>query len=119
MSKNRDDDRLDTIVGPETSVRGDFHVKGGIRLDGQVEGRLEVTETIVTGPRSLLKGELRCRAAVIAGRVEGDIFAAGGIELQRGAQVFGNLSCSGLVVQPECLFHGYCSMVQASGRAET
>jgi cytoskeletal protein CcmA (bactofilin family) len=113
MSENRNDGRLDTVIGPETSVRGDIRVAGGVRLDGQVEGRMDVSETLVTGPRSLLKGELHCRAAVIAGRIEGDIYAADSVELQTGAQVFGNISSRGLVIQPDCLFQGNCSMVQA------
>ncbi len=114
MSKNRNDGRLDTVIGPETSVNGDFRVAGGIRLDGQIEGRMDITETIVTGPRSMLKGVVHCRAAVIAGRIEGDVYAAEGVELQTGAQVFGNISCRGLVIQPDCLFQGNCSMAQAS-----
>lgn len=113
MSKNRNDGRLDTVIGPETSVKGDFHVAGGVRLDGQIEGRMDVTETIVTGARSQLKGVVHCRAAVIAGRIEGDIYAAESVELQTGAQVFGNVSCKGLVIQPDCLFQGNCSMAQA------
>jgi cytoskeletal protein CcmA (bactofilin family) len=114
MAKNRNDGRLDTVIGPQTNVRGDLHVTGGVRLDGQVEGRMDVTETIVTGPRSLLKGELHCRAAVVAGRIEGDVYAAEGVELQSGAQVFGNISSRGLVIQPDCVFQGNCVMALAS-----
>ena len=113
MAKNHNDGRLDTVIGAQTSVKGDFSVTGGVRLDGQVEGRMDVSETIVTGPRSLLKGELHCRAAVIAGRIEGDIYAEEGVELQTGASVFGNIRSKGLVIQPDCLFQGNCSMVAA------
>jgi len=112
MAKDRTEGRLDTVIGPETSVKGDFRVAGGVRLDGQVEGRMDITETMVTGPRSLLKGELHCRDAVIAGRIEGNVFAAETVELQTGAQVFGDISCKGLVIQKDCVYHGNCSMVQ-------
>jgi cytoskeletal protein CcmA (bactofilin family) len=112
MAKNRNEGRLDTVVGPETSVNGDFRVSGSVRLDGQVDGRMDVTETLVTGPRSLLKGEIHCRDAVIAGKIEGDIYATEGVELQTGAQVFGDISSKGLVIQPDCVFQGTCSMVQ-------
>jgi cytoskeletal protein CcmA (bactofilin family) len=110
MAKSRNDGRLDTVIGPGTSIRGDFRVTGGVRLDGQVEGRMDITETIVTGSRSVLKGELHCRAAVVAGRIEGDVYAVDGVELQSGAQVFGNISSKGLVIQPECVFQGSCTM---------
>jgi cytoskeletal protein CcmA (bactofilin family) len=114
MAKNRNDGRLDTVIGPQTSVRGDFHVTGGVRLDGQVEGRMDVSETIVTGPQSLLKGELHCRAAVIAGRIEGDVYAVESVELQTGAQVLGNIMSKGLVIQPDCVFQGNCTMALTS-----
>ncbi len=110
MAKNQNDGRLDTVIGPQTSVKGDFRVTGGVRLDGQVEGRMDVTETVVTGSKSLLKGELHCRSAVIAGRIEGDVYAAEGVELQSGAQVFGNIISKGLVIQPDCVFQGNCTM---------
>ena len=110
MAKNENDGRLDTVIGPQTSARGDLHVTGGVRLDGQVEGRMDVSETIVTGPKSLLKGELHCRAAVLAGRIEGDIYAEGTVELQTGAQVYGNIQSKGLVIQPDCRFEGNCAM---------
>ncbi len=115
MAKNRAEGRLDTVIGPETTAKGDFRVDGGVRLDGQVEGRMDITETLVTGPRSLLKGEVHCRDAVIAGRIDGNVFAAETVELQTGAQVFGNISGKGLVIQRDCVFHGNCSMAQREG----
>ncbi len=104
--------RLDTIVGGETVFKGDCRINGGMRLDGQVEGRIDVSDTLLTGPRSFLKGEVHCRSAVIAGRVEGNVFATETVELQTGAQVFGNITCRGLIIQPGCFFEGSCSMVR-------
>ncbi len=110
MVKDRTGGKLDTIIGGETTLKGDCRVAGSLRLDGQVEGRMDVAEAFLTGPRSLLKGEVRCRAAVIAGRIEGNIFAGDTVELQAGAQVFGNITCRELVIQPGCFFDGNCSM---------
>ena len=111
----RDEGKLDTVIGPDTVVKGDLRVGGSLRLDGQVEGRIDVTETFQTGPRSLLKGEVHARDAVIAGRVEGDVHASGTVEMQAGAQVFGNIACKGLVIQRDCVFQGNCTMVQSEG----
>jgi cytoskeletal protein CcmA (bactofilin family) len=115
MSKS--EGKLDTVIGPDTSVKGDLHVGGSLRLDGQVEGRIDVAETFQTGPRSLLKGEVHTRDAVVAGRVEGDVYASDTVELQAGAQVIGNVSCKGLVIQRDCLFQGNCAMVRQVGES--
>lgn len=112
MPRNSQEGKLDTVVGPGTVVQGDFRVTGSLRLDGQVEGKVEVGETFLAGPKSFLKGELRCRDAVIAGRVEADVFAKETAELQTGAHVIGNIECNGLVVQRGSFFQGNCIMAR-------
>ncbi len=112
MIRKRTTGKVDTIIGTETVVKGDFRVVGGFRLDGQIEGKIEITEMFLAGPRALLKGEVRCASALIAGRIEGNIFASETVELQRGAQLFGNITCRALVIQPGCFFEGNCSMVR-------
>lgn len=105
--------KLDTLIGAQTRAKGNLQVDGCLRLDGHVEGDLDVAESFLAGPRSLLKGGLRCRDAVIAGRIEGDIIAAEGVELQTGAEVFGNITCRSLIIQRGCVFQGNCTMRQS------
>ncbi|MBN2537722.1 polymer-forming cytoskeletal protein [candidate division WOR-3 bacterium] len=112
MTKNRSEGKLDTVIGPETGIKGDVQVAGGFRLDGRVEGKLEVQETLLSGPGSLVKGELHCHDAVIAGRVEGDIHAQETVELQSGAHVVGNIRCKGLIIQRDSFFEGNCAMAR-------
>uniref|UniRef100_A0A7C4GC48 Polymer-forming cytoskeletal family protein n=1 Tax=candidate division WOR-3 bacterium TaxID=2052148 RepID=A0A7C4GC48_UNCW3 len=113
MGKAPSEGKLDSVIGPDTSVKGDVTVSGSLRLDGSVEGRMDVSDTLLTGPRALLKGDVHCRDAVIAGRIEGNIVAADAVELQTGAQVFGDITCRSLVVQRDCFFEGRCSMSDA------
>ena len=110
MAGKLPDGKLDTVIGPGTTVKGDLHVTGGLRLDGQIEGEVDVGETFLAGPKSLLKGGLRCRDAVIAGRIEANIVAAETTELQAGAHVIGNIECKGLVIQKGSYFQGSCIM---------
>jgi cytoskeletal protein CcmA (bactofilin family) len=112
MSRDKNGGKLDTVIGSETTVKGDLRVNGGLRLDGRLEGRLDVGDLFLAGPSSFLKGEVQCRSAVIAGRIEGDVRAKETVELQTGARVFGNISCQELVIQPGCAFEGNCTMVR-------
>lgn len=104
------DSRLDTVIGPGSAVKGDFRVSGGMRLDGQLEGKLVLDGGFLAGPKSYLKGELHCRDAVIAGQIDGNIHAREGVELQAGARVIGNIECKYLVVQRGSFFQGSCVM---------
>jgi cytoskeletal protein CcmA (bactofilin family) len=112
MTKNHSEGKLDTVIGPETGVKGDLQVAGSFRLDGRVEGKLEIQETLLSGPNSLLKGELHCRDAVVAGRIEGDVIAQETVELQSGANVVGNIRCKGLIIQRDSFFQGNCMMAR-------
>lgn len=112
MSRDKNGGKLDTVIGNETIVKGDLRVNGGLRLDGRLEGRLDIGDVFLAGPRSFLKGEVQCRSAVIAGRIEGNVRANDKVELQTGAQVFGNITCRELMIQPGCFFEGNCAMVR-------
>ncbi len=110
MPRDRSGGSLDTVVGPDSYVKGDVRVNGSMRIDGIVEGRIEVAGSLLTGPRSQVKGDVSCREAVVAGKVEGNISATDGVELQTGAQVFGDIGCKGLVIHRDVVFNGTCSM---------
>ena len=110
MSKKPSEGNIDTAIGPETSITGDLRVGASLQMDGTVEGKLDVSESVLAGPKALIKGEIRCREAVIAGRVEGNIYASETVELQSGARVVGNINCKGLVIQRDSFFEGNCTM---------
>ena len=109
---------IDTLVGPDTVVKGDVRSAGGLRLDGQLEGRVDVGEAFLSGPRSFLRGDLDCRSAVIAGRVEGNVLCRETVELQTGAHVKGDVRCAGLVIQRGSFFDGNCTMRREAEEAK-
>jgi cytoskeletal protein CcmA (bactofilin family) len=103
-------DRLDTFIGVTTSIKGNIGTQGSIRIDGQVEGNVDVSEAVITGPESFVKGNVICRDAVIAGRIEGNINAYENVELQTGAKVNGDITCGNLIIGKNCFFEGKCRM---------
>jgi cytoskeletal protein CcmA (bactofilin family) len=103
-------DRLDTFLGKASNFKGDITTQGSIRIDGQIEGKINVSEAIITGPESFVKGDINCKDAVIAGRVEGNVFASENVELQSGASVLGDISCNNLIIGKNCFFEGKCHM---------
>ena len=115
MGKN--EDRLDTVIGKNARIKGDINTEGGLRLDGQVEGNIDVQSVLITGKESFVKGEIRCKEAILAGRIEGNIFASGAIEMQTGAALFGDIHCKHLLIQKDCFFEGKCQMAGQEGES--
>ena len=104
------EDKLDTIIGSDTEVKGDVSVRSSLRVDGRVEGNVSVIETLFTGDKSVIHGEVHCKDGILAGRIEGNVFATGTIELQGRASVVGDVRCRNLVLDREAFLDGRVKM---------
>jgi cytoskeletal protein CcmA (bactofilin family) len=105
--------KLDTVIGPESEVKGDVSVRGGLRLDGRIEGNVSVMNCLFTGRGSFIKGEVHCQEAVIAGRVEGNVIAQGSIEVQASGAITGDVTCRNLILDHDAFLDGRVKMSEA------
>lgn len=104
------DERLDTIIGKNTTLKGSIKTKGGLRVDGIMEGDIEVSDTFVAGNTAHIKGDIKCKDAFIGGKIEGNIYSKGKIEMKSGAYLEGDVVCKGLVIEDNVYFNGKCTM---------
>jgi cytoskeletal protein CcmA (bactofilin family) len=109
---------LNTVIGKDSIVEGALEVKGGLRVDGMVRGRVSVSESLAVGDSGRIEADSTARVATIGGRVVGNIFAQDKIELQSKAVVEGDITTKNLVVEEGAVFHGMCNMKNTSSVAE-
>lgn len=102
--------KLDTVIGSETDVKGDVSVRGGMRIDGRIEGNVSVMDCLYTGKGARIQGEVHCKEGVFAGKIEGNVFAGGTIELHDGASVIGDIKCRNLVLDRDAFLDGRVKM---------
>ncbi len=101
---------VNTIIGAGTIVTGDVRVEGSIRVDGEFEGKVDATDTLIVGEAGKVEGNATVGNAVIGGRMFGNVFASGKIELERGSQLLGDIETRGLVIEDGVVFQGNCHM---------
>jgi len=110
----RDDERtvdaVNTIIGEGTRMKGDVTVEGSIQVDGEFEGAVDATDTLVVGETGKVEGDANVANAVIGGRMYGNVIASGKIELKRGSQLLGDIKTRGLVIEDGVVFQGNCQM---------
>lgn len=110
----RDEERItagvNTIIGEGTILKGDVKVEGSIQVDGDFEGTIDAADTLVVGESGKVDGDATVANAVIGGRMYGNVFASGKIELQRGSQLLGDIKTRGLVIEDGVVFQGNCQM---------
>ncbi len=105
---------VDTIIGQDTSLRGNYSSKRSIRVDGEIHGNVTSEDGIIVGVKGLVRGNLTAKSVVVGGRVKGNVTASQRLELRETAQVEGDLSASVLIIEEGAVFEGNCQMEDAA-----
>ena len=103
-------DKVNTIIGKDTTFSGTLDVSGTLRVDGVLKGEVNVTDTIAIGPTGEIDANVKTKNAVISGSVKGNIHATEKVELQAKAHITGDLVTKSLVIEQGAVFHGNCNM---------
>ncbi|MGI5173278.1 polymer-forming cytoskeletal protein [Treponema sp. OMZ 840] len=108
MISQYDDISVNTLIAPGTFIKGDMHLEGFIRLDGDIDGNIETSGKIIIGRQARVRGNITALAAVINGIVEGDIVAPEKVELFSTASVRGDVITKKITVEENVFIQGHC-----------
>ena len=89
--------KLETVVGADSAIKGEMVAQGPVRIDGSVEGDIRA-DCVIVGETGRIRGNVRARAMVVGGRVDGNIDASEIVELKNKAQVSGEICTAKLAV---------------------
>jgi cytoskeletal protein CcmA (bactofilin family) len=101
-----------TVIGVGSSFRGTLMVPGTLRIEGDVEGDILNCERLEIGEHGVMRADIEVKEVVVEGCVVGNIRALGVLELKSGARVQGDISATGVVMEPGVHFTGRCTMLE-------
>jgi cytoskeletal protein CcmA (bactofilin family) len=93
-----------------SKIVGKIFADSDFRIDGEVEGTITCNGKVVIGQKGFLKGSISCVNAEIIGTVEGDIVVTETLSLRGTAVIKGDVKTKVLMVEPNAIFNGTCSM---------
>ena len=103
-------ENLSTIIAKDSVFTGDLEVKGTLRVDGRIKGRILCDETVSIGATGEVEAEIDAKMVIVAGTVVGNIRTSEKIEMQAKAKVMGDVSTKNIVIEQGAIFHGSCQM---------
>ena len=118
MEKNRKIE-LSTMIGKGSVVKGSLEIKGGIRVDGEVEGSIQCDGFILIGASGVARSELKAKECLVSGQVEGDIQVQDQLELEKSARIKGNITARILRIHAGAVLNGNCTMSDAGSKTAT
>jgi len=101
--------KLETVIGPDSTVKGEMVVRGTVRIDGNLEGDIRA-DWVIVGETGRIRGNVKARAIVVGGRVDGNIEGSEIVELKDKGQVVGEICTAKLSISEGALFEGQSSM---------
>jgi cytoskeletal protein CcmA (bactofilin family) len=100
----------ETVVGPSVKIQGDVISEGNIRIEGQVTGKVQTTQSVYIGDKAKITADVIAGSAIIAGEILGNIKVGNHLIMQGSAVIAGDISCSILRVEDGARFSGKCTM---------
>ena len=105
----KDTEKLESLIGANTDFRGELNVKGTLRVDGQVDGRLHA-EWVILSETAIVKGEVTAKKIMVGGKVEGNLRAQEVVEIKAKGKVLGDIFTNKLSVKEGGEFNGKIEM---------
>ena len=101
---------MDTIIGKDTLITGTVDVKGALRVDGTIKGKVICSDCVTIGATGMVEADVESVTAVIAGHMVGNVATSDKIELQAKCELEGDIKTKSLVIEQGAVFCGACSM---------
>lgn len=107
MASDNDERRVTAWIGHGVEIEGRITSGQDIRIDGKVDGTIEVGDHSMTiGPSAVIKANLTARSILISGTVVGDVTATDRVELKATASIDGGITSPRLVVADGAVVNG-------------
>lgn len=101
---------ITNIIGIGTVLNGRLKVEGSIRIDGTVEGNIDVAEAIIIGKTGKVRGDIHAKECLVGGNIDGNLSINGRAEFQMASRLKGDIRCKQLVIEEGVVFDGNCLM---------
>lgn len=102
---------IESSIGPNTYINGEIQGDGGLRVDGIVEGNIELTGNLVVTESAKIRAEVKAKNISVAGAIQGNITASR-VEILDTGRVWGDLTVKALLINEGAYFRGQTLMPQ-------
>ena len=110
--------RFDTLIGPTTEIRGRLVLFDSARIDGKVIGNIEPGKdkkvTVAIGRSGEIVGDITANCVIVAGKIDGNIYAAERAEFHKDAEILGDVTYGSIAVERGAKLMGLIIQNQAS-----
>ncbi len=105
--------RVTTVLGPGINWKGDLRGKGGVRIEGTLEGEIAVRGIVIVGETGRVTGKtFKADTIIVAGTVNGQLTAEK-LEIRATGRVYGDVIAHSFSTEEGAFLRGKITMEDA------
>jgi cytoskeletal protein CcmA (bactofilin family) len=95
-----------TLISEGCKIDGFINGNGNFLINGEIQGDCDVNGVVTLADNGVWRGTIRATTVIISGHVEGDIVAAGQVEITASAKITGTVSGEAIAVAEGAVVEG-------------
>ena len=119
VMKRRDDGPavgdIATVIGKNTKIQGEVSGTGNLRIDGEIEGELKLSGSVIVGETGMVTGNVSARSLDVSGTVHGNAQTEEGLTIHTTGQLIGDVKVNAFQIEDGGIFKGRSEMNPRAG----
>jgi cytoskeletal protein CcmA (bactofilin family) len=109
--ENRRIERDMVNIGKSVVIKGELNGSEDLTIEGQVEGKIELKDHVLTiGPNGKIKAQVFAKAVIVLGEVNGNVTASEKVDIRDGGSVDGDIIAPRVAIAEGAHFRGSVDM---------
>ncbi len=115
----RGQERSAVNIGKSVVIKGELNGSEDLTIEGQVEGKIELRQSILTiGPNGRIKAQVFAKSVIILGEVTGNVTASEKVDIRDNGSVDGDITSPRVAIAEGAHFRGSIDMQKGSGKTD-
>jgi cytoskeletal protein CcmA (bactofilin family) len=99
--------RSSSRLGESIEIKGQITGDEDLQIDGKVHGPISLRgHELAVGPTARLNSEIRAGEVVVSGRVVGNVYARGRVDIRKDGSLIGDISTARISIEDGAHFKG-------------
>jgi cytoskeletal protein CcmA (bactofilin family) len=105
-------------IGKSVVIKGELSGSEDLTIEGNVEGRIELKENILTiGPNGKIRAEVFAKSVIVLGEVSGNVTASEKVDIRDNGSVDGDITSPRVAIAEGAHFRGSVDMQKGGPKA--
>ena len=116
--RNGESLKLDTLIGPNTTLEGSLKTQGNLTVEGLIRGDVEAKGEIVVGGSGKIEADIFADSVTVGGHIVGEITARRRLEITETGRVTGEAKAASITVKEGGKVYGSFRMIGETAKLD-